>query len=140
MHFIEPNPQHLAEFVERLQCDPQWAARPLAMLNLLRYRDQACYPDDAPEAACSGREAYGRYAKQALTHVQAVGGEVIFHAQAWLSLIGPEDESWDDVFIVKYPNAQAFLSMVQQAEYQAILHHRQAALADSRLLAMDGTI
>lgn len=31
------------------------------MLNLLRYRGQAEYPADFEAAACTGREAYGRY-------------------------------------------------------------------------------
>jgi hypothetical protein len=58
-------------------------------------------------------------------------------------LIGPGDEHWDIAFIASYPNAAAFLAMVTNPDYQAIVFHRQAAVQDSRLIglgeASDGT-
>jgi len=37
--------------------------------------------------------------------------------------------------LMEYPSREAFIEMTSSAEYQAISHHRTAALADSRLIA-----
>ncbi|HSW12772.1 MAG TPA: DUF1330 domain-containing protein, partial [Solimonas sp.] len=82
------------------------------------------------------REAYGRYAVLAEKRVRAVGGEPVFMAEAIGRFIGPEDESWDEVLLVRYPSMQAFLQMVSNPEYRAETVHRTAALEDSRLVVM----
>ena len=50
-------------------------------------------------------------------------------------MIGPIVEDWDVAFIARYPSLNAFLAMVMDPAYQAIVFHRQAAVANSRLLA-----
>ena len=52
-----------------------------------------------------------------------------------MSLIAPEEEEWDDVVLVEYPSRDAFVKMVESAEYQAVSPHRTAGLLDSRLIA-----
>jgi uncharacterized protein (DUF1330 family) len=104
------------------------------MLNLLRYRERAEYPPGTDASACSGREAYARYATVALVKVAAVGGRFLWMGSASASLIGPDTEAWDDVALVEYPSRQAFLQMVAMADYQAAVVHRSAALMDSRLI------
>lgn len=111
---------------------------PITMLNLLRYRAQADYGPHASEAACTGREAYGRYAEAVAACLAAVGARVVFAGAAADSLIGPPDERWDDVLLVEYPSGQALLTMLGSPQYRAIGHHRQAALADSRLVPLRG--
>ena len=49
-------------------------------------------------------------------------------------MIGPASEVWDAIFIAQYPNANAFLEMVTDAEYQKAVVHRQAAVETSRLI------
>jgi len=51
-------------------------------------------------------------------------------------VIGPGDEQWDIAFIARYPSGRAFLDMVYDPEYQAAVHHRQAAVETSRLIRM----
>ncbi len=51
-----------------------------------------------------------------------------------LTLIGPTDEQWDLAFIARYETAERFLAMVRDPEYQLAVIHRQAAVADSRLI------
>lgn len=107
------------------------------MLNLLRYRETADYsahPDLAPPSPVSGRDAYATYAAHTLPLLSAVGGEVVFSGHARPFLIGPADEEWDEVLLVRHKSAEAFLSFAQNEEYLAGLGHRTAALADSRLL------
>ena len=49
-------------------------------------------------------------------------------------VIGPSEEKWDIAFIARYPSGQAFLDMVYDPDYQAVVHHRQAAVETSRLI------
>lgn len=56
-------------------------------------------------------------------------------AAAHMALIAPPGEHWDQLLLVRYPSAAAFLAMLADPEYQAATVHRSAALADSRLIA-----
>lgn len=111
------------------------ATAPIVMINLLRYRERAAYPDGFAAEPCSGREAYGRYGEVALQRVASVGGKILWMGDVAATVIAPEAESWDDAVLVQYPSPQAFLDMIAQPEYQAASPHRSAALADSRLIA-----
>lgn len=110
--------------------------KPVTMLNLLRFRDEAQYPTGKIEPACSGREAYARYSANALKSVAAAGGQVVWQGQARHALVAPEGERWDAVLLVQYPSAAAFMDMVRSPAYQAFVHHRTAALEEARLIAM----
>jgi len=109
---------------------------PVTMLNLLRFREQAAYPEGSGHAPCTGREAYGRYSVLAEKRVRDVGGQPVFLAEGIGRFIGPEDERWDEVLLVRYPSMQAFLQMISNPEYRAETVHRSAALEDSRLVVM----
>jgi len=104
---------------------------PVVMINLLKYRETAEYPDGIK---CSGREAYATYSKHAFQKVKEAGGEVIFHGHVRAGVIVPADESWDEILLIRYPSFQAFRDMISNREYQKISMHRTAALEDSRLL------
>ena len=54
------------------------------------------------------------------------------------TVIGPADEQWDVLILVRYPSPTAFIDMVTTPEYQALSGHRTAALADSRLVPTTG--
>jgi hypothetical protein len=49
-------------------------------------------------------------------------------------LIGPLDERWDVVMLVRHASLDAFMAMAKNQEYLAGIGHRVAALEDSRLL------
>ena len=65
--------------------------------------------------------------------LHSLGAEVLLSGVA--ELLGPTDE-WDLALVVRYPNASAFKALPQMPEYQAIGHHRTAAVKDSRLMMM----
>ncbi|HWS74276.1 MAG TPA: DUF1330 domain-containing protein [Quisquiliibacterium sp.] len=109
---------------------------PVVMLNMLRFRERAEYAPGAGEPPRSGREAYAEYTTRAMERVQAVGGRKLWGGAALHAVIAPEGEAWDEVFLVEYPSTEAFMNMVRAPEYQAFTHHRTAALADSRLIAI----
>jgi uncharacterized protein (DUF1330 family) len=107
----------------------------IVMINLLKYRDRAAYGEGSSEQPCSGREAYLRYGAVAGKMVARYGGGPVAGGPVKAMVIGPADESWDEFVLVRYPSRQAFFDMVADPEYQACVHHRSAALADSRLIA-----
>lgn len=111
--------------------------QPVTMLNLLRFRDEAQYAAGEDDAPCSGREAYyARYAPVATPMVVARGGKVIWAGRVAGHTVCPDDERWDDVLIVQYPDAATIAAMFNDPAYQAIVKHRTAALEDSRLMPM----
>ena len=113
---------------------------PLVMLNLNTYRDRAAYDGDPPGGASpdvSGREAYERYGQTALAMLNRVGGEILWHANATLTVIGDDGDGCDEVIAVRYPSAQAFLDLALAPETLAALPHRDAALERAALIRCD---
>ena len=53
------------------------------------------------------------------------------------SLVGFEDEPWDDVVLVEYGNYAAFRAVTESADYERdAAPHRRAALENWRLIAV----
>jgi uncharacterized protein (DUF1330 family) len=127
---IDPTRASLGRFQQQLP-----GGKPIVMLNLLRFRAEAAYRDADAQAPCSGRAAYAEYSRQVLPLLDAVGGKLLWLGRAHAALIAPAGEEWDEVLLVQYPSKEAFMEMIGSAEYRAIVHHRTAALTDSRLVA-----
>ncbi|WP_372573256.1 DUF1330 domain-containing protein [Ruegeria jejuensis] len=110
--------------------------QPIEMLNLVQFRGSATYPagHDLAEAGLSGAKAYARYGAETAPILSRVGGAIVWRGGFESVLIGPEDERWDAIFIVRYPTANAFLQMVSDPDYQRAVIHRQAAVETSRLI------
>jgi uncharacterized protein (DUF1330 family) len=107
------------------------------MLNLLRLRDVADYsacPELAPDAPVSGAEAFQRYIDHTTPFLEASGGELVFLGKAGRFLIGPGEEHWDLVMMVRQKSLADFMAFATNRDYLAGLGHRTAALEDSRLL------
>jgi len=130
MPTIEPSAEHLQQFLAEKSDDSA-----IVMINLLRYRDRAQYPPGAAARPCSGRDAYRRYAAAVTPMIAELGAKVLWSGSVQRTLIGPEDEAWDDAILVEYPSRKAFFTMISQASYLEAAEHRTAALADSRLIA-----
>jgi hypothetical protein len=112
---------------------------PVVMMNLLRFRDVADYsvtPDLAPAEAISGEEAYRLYMKHTMPYLTSTGGEVIFYGSGGHFLIGPNDERWDAVMLVRQKSVGDFLAFATNPDYMRGIGHRTAALEDSRLLPL----
>ncbi len=104
---------------------------PVEMINLLKFNAQAKYEDGT---VATGAEAYKTYSQNTAKFLEGVGGKVIWSGMPELMFIGPQDESWDLAFIVRYPNGQAFIDMVTNPEYLKVTKHRKAAIETSRLI------
>lgn len=104
---------------------------PIHMLNLVRVRAQAVYPDGRQ---ATGVEAYRAYGRESAPVFKRVGGRQYWIGRFDFMLIGPPDERWDFVFIAEYPNPAAFVEMIRDPAYREAVKHRQAAVEDSRLI------
>ena len=112
---------------------------PIVMINLLRFRAQANYPEGSGHSPCTGREAYARYGAAATPHLAAAGASVFWRGTVHGAPIAPAGETWDDAILIQYPSRQAFIGMVGSPEYRTLSVHRSAALEDSRLIGTTTT-
>lgn len=114
---------------------------PIVMLNLLKFRAQAAYPEGHPDAGSSGAEAYARYQHAFTVTVGATSqAEVLFEGPVDQVFIGdPEADRWDKCLIVRYPSRHHFLAMMADPAYRDALVHRYAALERTLLLQMHGS-
>ncbi len=139
MKTVQPNPKAFAELISGQVND-----EPIVMVNLLKFKEEADYAslgsshkDSALKL--SGKKAYELYGEHVVKMVEDVGGKVLLQATARFTFIAPDDESWDEVVLVQYPSRAAFLQMVTSGLYQKVIHHRDAALDDSRLVETQPT-
>ena len=106
---------------------------PIHMLNLVRLRERACYPDGR---SASGAEAYAAYGRESQPVFSRLGGSIVWSGEFELILIGPTEERWDRCFIARYPSVAAFVEMIRDPVYRQAVKHRQAAVEDSRLIRL----
>ena len=106
---------------------------PIHMLNLVRFRETAAYPDGRSSTGAAAYAAYGRDSHPVFSRL---GGRIVWRGGFELMLIGPSTEAWDECFIAEYPSVAAFVEMVRDPVYREAVKHRQAAVLDSRLIRL----
>ena len=114
--------------------------RPIHMLNLIKFRDLAEYPEGHPNhgQGLTGREAYAIYYEGFQRVVAQDGAAMVWEAPIECVVTGPAGE-WDEAFVMGYPNSAVFMAMVKNEEYvRDVVPHRTAAVADSRLIRFRG--
>jgi len=112
---------------------------PIAMVNLLRFRDKAEYSDGRPDDI-SGRDAYMRYIAEMGPIVEAAGGRFLFSGDVKGLVIGEVEELWHAVGIAEYPSRIDFHRIATSPEVQAIGVHREAGLAGQLLILTVGQV
>ena len=130
MPALQPTSEQMSEFAK----DSHDGA--IVMINLLKFREKAEYPDDAPEAKemLTGAEAYQRYGEALASFRENpdVGLQILYAGPVARFFIGSGD--WDQALVVRYPSRQHFLAMVASETYQAAHHHREAGLLHQDLI------
>ena len=128
--YIDPSPANFAAFKDLPRDEP------IHMLNLLRYRELAEYPEGHEHHGngWSGRRAYREYGKTSGPIFARVGGSIVWRGAFQTMVTGPDGEQWDDGFVAQYPGSAAFFEMIKDPDYQKAVVNRTAALADSRLV------
>lgn len=128
--YIDPSPENFKAFKDLPRDEP------IHMLNLLRYRDLAEYPQGHEHHGngWTGRRAYQEYGTTSGPIFRRVGGSIVWRGSFQTMVTGPGDKDWHDGFVAQYPNSAAFFEMIKDPDYQLAVVNRTAALADSRLM------
>ncbi len=103
-------------------------AGPIYMVNLLKFKDRAEYPDGR-DTDLSGEQAYALYAEGVAELLTEHGGAMMFAADVERLMLGTVEELWDKVAIAMYPSRAAMLQMMMSPAMQDIGVHRAAGLA-----------
>ncbi len=103
------------------------------LLNLLRLRERAAYPDGQ---MATGAEAYRTYGKISEPVLARLGATIVWEGRFENMLIGPDEERWDLSFVAEYPSIAAFNEVLRDPVYREAAAHRKAAAEDSRLIRL----
>ncbi len=96
---------------------------PVAMLNLVKYRN---------------REAYGEYGRLTGKLVAEHGGRMLWAGNVTeVALDEGGDADWDFAALVLYPSRQAFIDLVTSEPYRAADEIRRTAIVKHVVLAAD---
>jgi uncharacterized protein (DUF1330 family) len=113
---VEPDDRQFAEIAARAGGDSDG---PVVMLNLNRYRD---------------RDAYLRYGEVAAAVLERVGGRILWHTDADLTVIGDDGDRYDEVIAVWYPSMSAFSELVSDPRILEAREHRLEGLERAALI------
>ena len=101
--------------------------KPIYMVNLLKFREKAIYPDKR-DTNLTGEEAYTIYTQEVEQHLLNVGGRPIFGGNIERLMLGEVEDLWDKVFIAMYPSREAMFQMISNPDYIKSAQHREAGL------------
>ena len=110
---------------------------PVYLLNLLKFKSQAEYRQHEIFEPCTGREAYFKRYLPVFLELAAPyqGIKPAFFGKVLMGLILEENESWDNVGLISYPEFRYFRELTQSETYKTIaLPHRLAAIENYKLL------
>lgn len=108
---------------------------PVAIVNLLKFRSEADYAADAPEAGLglSGKAAYALYAAAFRELIGEYGGLTHYWGDVLGYTIGKGE--WDAVWINRFPNLTALRDASTDPRYAEMYRHREAGLAYQEAIA-----
>ncbi len=132
MSYIDPD-REAWEIFKSLPKD-----EPIQMLNLVRLKALAEYPEGHPDhgKGLTGLDAYRAYGRTTAPIFARLGGRQIWAGKPQVMVTGPRAEAWDLAFIAEYPSSEAFIAMVRDPDYRQLVAHRTAGVEDSRLLRL----
>ncbi len=97
---------------------------PVVMLNLIRFKDKKIYFDEYIPA-------FGQVVEQ----LGIEGVKVRFVSEVVANIVADGQEQWDEVVLVEYPSAEAFMTIAQSEVYQTIANPlRIAGTAELKLI------
>jgi len=97
---------------------------PVVMLNLIKFKDKKVYFEEYIPA-------FGQVVQQ----LGIEGVNVRFVSEVVANIVADECEQWDEVVLVEYPSAEAFMTIAQSEVYQTIANPlRLAGTAELKLI------
>jgi hypothetical protein len=106
---------------------------PFYMVNLLRYNERANYGPNG-DKGLTGQEAdaiYGQFMQS--TMLPQIGAEIVYRADVEADMLG--GTNYDQVAVVRYPSRAAFASMQSNVDFQTLVGHKNAGVAETLVLA-----
>ena len=105
---------------------------PVVMLNYLKFRDVAIYPDDFKgKRYKSGREAYQKYGQR-----DSHNNQIDIFGNYKSTIVGEDEPNWNNYVFVRYPSVKDFIGMIATKSYQASSTQRSAGLENTILLSI----
>ncbi len=126
---VYPTPEQ----IDALRKDP--STEPIVMLNLLKFRDKAQYPDGR-KTDLSGMQAYMLYGEPMREVVEREGGKFVFLGAVKHLTIGVVEKMWDIAALVEYPSPSEFAKIATSPEVAEIAVHRAAGLEGQLLICV----
>src|SRR5260221_10307860 len=108
MGHIDPTKEVFAQF--RANDRPG----PIHMLNLVRLREQAAYPDGRK---ASGAEAYAAYRRASGPVFERLRGRIVWQGRVGLVLVGPAGGRWGHGLVPQYPRAAGLSRTIRDPVY-----------------------
>lgn len=104
------------------------SAAPVALVNFLKFRENAAYERDRAEASMrlTGRQAYQRYVAGSQPVLAERGATTMLFGSGLLYAVGEGD--WDALWINRYPNPAALAATVADRRLIGQLYHRAAGV------------
>jgi uncharacterized protein (DUF1330 family) len=97
---------------------------PVIMLNLVKFNSRQHY-----------FEQYIPAFNDVVNRLGIQGVKVFLLSKVIANIVAPENENWDEIVMVEYPDAAVFKTISESQEYHTIAEqHRLTALADLKLL------
>jgi uncharacterized protein (DUF1330 family) len=128
---VENHVYPTASRVEALMADD--SGRPVVMVNLLKFRAKAVYPDGRT-SDLTGRQAYDLYGAAMQKVIEENGGRLLFGGDIASLVIGEVGDLWDTCVLVEYPSAAIFAAIVTSPQVAEIGVHRAAGLEGQLLI------
>lgn len=105
---------------------------PVVMLNYLKFRDLAVYPDDYKgKRYKTGMEAYQKYGQR-----DSHNNQVDIFGNYKSTIVGEDEPNWDNFVFVRYPSVKDFIGMIATKSYQNSSEQRSAGLENTILLSI----
>ena len=105
----------------------------VCMVNLLEFKSKV-ENEDGRSTDLTGADAYGLCGEQMRDFVETKGEEFLYLSSCTQLMIGPVDELWDKVAIIKHPSKEEFVTIAAAPEVAGFGTHRAADLEGQLLI------
>lgn len=120
----------------RIYSTPPEEDGPFFLVNLIRHRARAEYPDGR-ETDLTGAEADAIYGSMVLPALARIGAQPVFVANDVTELVTSDGSTWDQVAIVRYPSRAKFIEMIESPDFPAAAIHKQAGVERSTVIVAE---
>jgi hypothetical protein len=94
--------------------------KPIYLMNLLRFAE-------------GGEATYKEYVRHCKKHGPRFGVEFVYLGKGGHVMVAEDGQSWDAVWIVKYPNSSKFFALLHDADFKSGFHLRGDSLVEAVL-------